>query len=201
LKPDGTIEPGGSLLLEKFIGSNTISILRTMASNYPMDPMELLNLLKQGGLIEFIKALREFIPSLLRQFTRGMWETWGLINHNEKIVGVGTFRLSAIPNNKSQITGGIEIYKFERESKRKIVAELKVPEKKGVFETTTCILLINAFTNEVVPVNYNSKIKYKKLSQGKQKVVLNIPKSIKIQPGKFRAYLMVDIYPIKKIEF
>ncbi|TFF87355.1 MAG: hypothetical protein EU549_04880, partial [Promethearchaeota archaeon] len=198
---DGSVELGGSLLIEKYIGSNTISILRTMASNYPMDPKELIGLLRQGGLIEFIKALRWFVPSLLRQFTRGMWETWGLLNHNEKIVGVGTFRLSPTPDKKTQITSGIEILKFKQQSKRKIVAELKIPKKRGPFETTTCILLVNAFTKKVVPINYNSKIKYKKLDRGRQKIILNIPKSVKVTPGKFRAYLMVDIYPIKRIEF
>ncbi|MBD3229788.1 MAG: PQQ-binding-like beta-propeller repeat protein [Candidatus Lokiarchaeota archaeon] len=200
LLKNGTVEPGGSLLIEKYIGSNTISILRTLASNYPMDPKELLDLLRQGGIIEFIKALRSFVPSLLRQFSRGMWETWGLLNHNEKIVGVGTFRLSTIPNEKDQIISGIEIYKFHRQSKRKIVAELKIPKREGPFETTACIILINTSSNEVIPINYNNKIAYKNRSE-KQKVILNIPKSIKITPGKFRAYLMIDIYPIKKIDF
>jgi len=54
---------------------------------------------------------------------------------------------------------------------------------------------------KVLPINYTNAMKYKDLGHGKKRVILSIPKLMKTQTREFIAHLMVDIYPIKQIEF
>ncbi|NVM55104.1 MAG: PQQ-like beta-propeller repeat protein [Candidatus Helarchaeota archaeon] len=200
LKPGGTVATGGSLLIEKFLGLNLISLFRMLAGDTPIAPRELLNYLRMGGVVQFMKAAFQFFPALLRQVAGNTWDSWGLINHAKKLVGVGTFKMATIPNEKDSIVEGIEVYKFEAvPSKKRVVAEYKISEKDPEWSTLICILLVDKTTGRTLPFNYNSSVKYKELRNGKKRAVLSIPK--KDRAKTFRAYLMADIYPIKKIEF
>ena len=202
LKADGSLVPGASLLIEKDLNLNTLGLLQTFAGGSSMTPQAFVDYLITGGPIQFIKAGYTFFPALLRQFSRGSFQMWGLLNPSQKILAVGTYRMAAIPNEKDKVISEIKVLKFEAQlSKNRIVAEVVVSEKKRVFETVICIILVSKDTGKVIPFNYNAVMKYKDFKYGKKRAILKLPKKVKTLPGKFRAYLMGDIYPLKKIEF
>jgi len=202
LNPEGTIDAGGSLLIEKFLGLNLVSLFLMLAGNSPVNPKALLNYLRMSGLIQFMKAAISFFPSLLRQVAGNTWASWGLINDAQKLVGVGTFKMESIPNEKELTIEGVEIHKFEANlSKRRVIAEVKVPPKDPEWPTVISILLVDKTTGKALPLNYNNCIKYKDLKQDRTRVTISIPKTLQIKLGNNIAYLLVDIYPIKNIEF
>lgn len=201
LQSDGTIAAGSSLLIEKFLGLNLISLFRQLGGSSPVMPGALLKNLRMGGLVQFMKAAISFFPSLLRQVAGNTWANWGLINHAQKLIGVGTFQMASISDERESIKEGIEVYSFKAEpTKRRIVAELKVPTKDPEWPTVIGILLIDQSTGRACPLNYNSSLKYRDLKDGKKRVILSIPRFLSLKPGTLRAYLMVDIYSIEKID-
>lgn len=202
LKPDGTAA-GGSMLIEKSLEGSMLSMLGEFTSGSSTFTLEsIINYLKLGGVMEFFKAAFTFIPSLLRQFSMRTFEDWGLMNYKKKILGVGTFKMESIPSEKESVTAGIEIFNFEvKPSKRRVIAELKVPEKSSEWETVVSILLVDKIRGKVIPINYNSAISRKELKNERKRVVLSIPKSVQIKLGNMRAHLMVEIYPVKQIDF
>ena len=202
LQPDGSVATGSSLLIEKFLGLNLIALFRQLGSSSPITFGALLKYLRTGGLVQFMKAAISFFPALLRQITGNTWANWGLINHAQKLIGVGTFQMAAISDERESAIEGIEVYSFKAEpAKRRVVAELKVPAKNPEWPTVIGILLIDKSTNRACPLNYNSSLKYTDLKEGNRRVILSIPKTIPLKPGNSRAYLMVDLYSIEKIEF
>jgi len=202
LQPDGTVATGSSLLIEKFLGLNLIALFSQLGGSSPVMPGALLKALRMGGLVQFMKAAISFFPALLRQVMGNTWADWGLINHAQKLVGVGTFQMAAIADKKDTTIEGIEVYSFKAEpAKRRIVAELKVPARDPKWPTVIGILLIDKSTGRAFPLNYNSSIKYQDLKDGKRHVILSIPKTIPIKPGNSRAYLLVDLYSIEQLDF
>jgi len=202
LKPDSTVAVGGSLLIDKFLGLSLIGILRTFGSNSPLTPKNLIKSLRSSGLVPFLKASRTFLPSLLRQFSSNTFSVWGLLNQKQKIVGVGTFHLESLPNEKDTVLEGVTVQKFKAEpSKRQVVAEVNIPVIKKGWDKVICILLVDKTSGKALPINYRTAMKYKILGRGKTRALLSIPKFIPIQPNNTRAYLMVDLYSIGKLDF
>ena len=110
--------------------------------------------------------------------------------------------MDSIPNEKESTLEGIEVHKFEiKASGRKIIAELTIPEKNPEWPTVIGLLVIDKTTGRPLTLNYNNAIKQKDLKHGRTRATLSIPKDMQITPGKMSAYLMVDIYPLKKIDF
>ncbi|NVM29630.1 MAG: PQQ-like beta-propeller repeat protein [Candidatus Helarchaeota archaeon] len=198
LTTDNTVAPGASLHVDKFLGLGLVSLFTMLAGDTPVAPTQLLNYWRTGGTIQFIKAAISFFPALLRQFTGNTWDNWGLINDKQRLVGVGTFKMESIPNEKETTLEQVEVYRFEASTKR-VIAEYKVTEKDPEWPTVICILLVDKATGKPLALNYNSAVKHKKLRGGKERVTLSIPKSDREK--NFKVYLMVDIYPLKMIEF
>jgi outer membrane protein assembly factor BamB len=202
LQPDGTVAPGSSLLIEKFLGLNLIALFRQIGGSSPVMPGALLKALRMGGLVQFMKAAISFFPALLRQVMGNTWADWGLINHAQKLVGVGTFQMAVVSDSKESTIEGIEVYSFKAEpAKRHILAELKVPARDPKWPTVVGILLLDKSTGKAIPLNYNSALKYRDLKEGKRRIILTIPKTIPLKPNNSRAYLMVDLCPVEKLEF
>ncbi len=198
LNPDNTIATGASLHVDKFLGMSLINLFLTLVGDTPVAPRQLLNYWRMGGTIQFIKAGMTFFPSLLRQVAGSTWADWGLINNNKRLVGFGTFKMESIPSEKQSVLDQIKLSRFEA-TKRRVIAELEVNEKDPEWPTVICILLIDRGNRTPIPLNYNSAVKVKKRRGGTQRVLLRIPKEHRDKD--LRAYLMIDIYTMKKLDF
>lgn len=199
-RADGTVAKGGSLWIEKDWGGSMVSLMRDLAKNSPISPNMLINMLKSGGIKQFLKAGKNFFPALMRQLLRGTWQTWGLLNTNNKLLGVGTFRLEPLKSEEKEIADGIEVLKFEFDQENNLVmAEANVPKRPGAFDTVMNILLIDKGQKLTMPINYN-KTKVKDLGGTIKRIELKIPKNMQDKRGSLKAHLMADIYPIKTIE-
>lgn len=201
LRTDGTVARGGNLLIEKDWKGKFVQLMRDASKSSPISIPMLKNHLREGGLKQFIKAAITFFPALFRQLFRGTWQSWGLLNHQNKLTGVGTFRLEPIPNEKEKKLKKIKVEKFEVDLPNRIIeAEVIIPEEEDDIENIVSILLVDSKRVGTLPINYNNAIAYKDLGNGRKQVTLSIPKFIKLESNKFKAILMVDIYPIQKIE-
>jgi outer membrane protein assembly factor BamB len=198
LNPDNTLAPGASLHVDKFLGMSLINLFLTLVGDTPVAPRQLLSYWRMGGTIQFIKAGITFFPSLLRQVAGSTWTDWGLINDNKRLVGVGTFKVESIPNEKQAVLDQTKLLRFEA-TKRRVIAELEVIETNPEWPTVICILLIDRGKGTPIPLNYNSAVKVKKRRGGTQHFLLRIPKEHRYKD--LRACLMVDIYTMKKIDF
>jgi len=201
LRTDGTVARGGNLLIEKDWKGQFVQLMRDASKNSPVSIPMLKKHLREGGIKQFLKAAITFFPALFRQLFRGTWQSWGLVNHQNKLTGVGTFRLEAIPNEKEKKLEKVKVEKFEADvSKRIIQAEVIVPVEEDEVENIVSILLVDSKKGGTFPINYNSALTYKDLGNGRRQVTLSIPKYIKLRSSKLKAILMVDIYPIEKID-
>ncbi len=198
LQADNTLATGASLHVDKFMGLSLVQLFFMLGGETPVAPRQLLNYWRIGGTIQFMKAGIKFFPALLRQVAGTTWSDWGLINEAQRLLGVGTFQMEAIPNEKKAVLDQVDVYRFEA-SKKRVLADYKVTEKDPEWPTVVCILLVDKERGIPIPLNYNSSVKIKKYRDGRQRAVLSIPKIY--NEKSLRAYLMVDIYSIKQIEF
>ncbi|TFG05187.1 MAG: hypothetical protein EU536_02775 [Promethearchaeota archaeon] len=199
---ENTVAPGASLHVQKFMGLDLVTLFRQMGSDTPVTPHKLLAALRLGGIIQFMRSAITFFPAMLRQVAGNTWDTWGLINHAKRLVGVGTFQMEPLPNERESTLAGIEIHKFEANaSKRRVIAEVSVPVKDPEWPTVIGLLVIDKTTGRPLPLNYSSTLKFKEFKHGRKRVTLSIPKDRDFSFGKMRVYLMVDIFPLKAIDF
>ncbi|MHA1147192.1 MAG: hypothetical protein ACTSR8_03005 [Promethearchaeota archaeon] len=202
LRTDGSVAKGGSMVIEKDWGGGMISLFRDLAVNSPISPKNLCRMLRIGGLKQFLKASKNFFPALLRQLVRGTWQTWGLLNKNNKLLGVGTFRLEPIENEKDLLIKSIVVERFELDlENRRVIAELKVPKRVDSFETVISIILVDKISKIMIPVNYNTVIKRLDLKNNKKRVEIPLTRELLAQLSTLKAFLMADIYPIRELEF
>jgi outer membrane protein assembly factor BamB len=201
LRTDGTVARGGNLLIEKDWHGSLFNLMRDLVKNSPISVKMLKGHLKSGGIRQFVKAALSFFPALFRQLFRGTWQSWGLLNHNNKLTGVGTFRLEPIPNEKESIKDKVQVKKFELDPiKKQILAEVEIPNKADEWETAISILLVEKTKGLAIPINYTTDLKYEDIGEGKKRILLSIPKSVYIEKRNIKAFLMADIYPLQEIE-
>ena len=202
LRTDGTVARGSNMLIEKDWGGRFFNLMKDMSKNSPISVKMLTNHLKSVGFVQFFKASKSFFPALIRQLVRGTWQSWGLLNQNNKLTGIGTFRLNPIPNDNETVEKKVQVIKFEMDQeKMQIVTEVRLPENTNEWDIALSILLIEKTTGSVIPINYTTQLKYEKLGSRKNRVLLSIPKTICKRFREFKAYLMADIYPILEKEF
>ncbi len=200
LRKDGTVARGSNLLIEKDWHGNLFNLMRDLGKNSPVSISMLLSHLKSGGLKQFFKAGLTFFPALLRQLFRGTWQSWGILNQNNKLTGVGTYRLEPIKNEKESIKEKVHIVKFEKDPiKNQIIAEINIPNKFDEWEIPISILIVEKSKGLPIPINYTTALKKETIREGKKRIILSIPKSKKLKNKQFVAYLMADIYPIKQL--
>ena len=201
LRTDGTVARGGNLLIEKDWKGKFIQLMRDASKSSPISIPMLKNHLKEGGIKQFLKAAITFFPALFRQLFRGTWQSWGLLNHQNKLTGVGTFRLEAIPNEKDQKKEKIKVEKFEADLANRIIqAEVIVPKEEDDLENVISIVLVDSKKGGTLPINYNNAMNYKDLGHGRKQVTLKIPKYFKLESKEIKAILMADIYPIRDLK-
>lgn len=201
LRPDGTLAPGGTLLIEKDWDIGNFTLMRELGSASPLTPRNLLALLKAGGLVQFVKAALRFFPALVRQFLRGTWDQWGLMNHAGQFLGVGTFKLRprAPPETPPP---GYSVTRFTADPANAcVVGELAVPAGYDRWRTPLGILLVNARTSRPVSLKYTTAVKYKRLGPRAIRVTLTVPKVVVTAVRHFRAHLLVDLARVASTEF
>jgi len=199
LGPGGSADHGGSLIVEKHWGSN-LQLLSEMGSTSPITMKIMLAHLKAVGLVEFFRALRPFYAALNRQFSRNTWTTWGLINHRDRLIGIGTFKIEPADSNKEAFMKDIQVLSFEADKKRrKIVADVAGVPKIGAWDPVVRIILADVKEMEVIPINY-SKYNVQTTKGGKIRVVLSIKKGILPANTKIRAYLLASMHLLKAID-
>lgn len=200
LGPGGTADHGGSLIVEKHWGSN-LQLLGEIGSTSPVTTKIMLTHLKTVGLVEFLRALRPFYAALVRQFSRNTWTTWGLINHRDHLMGIGTFKIEPAESESAEFLKDIQVLAFDIDKKRhKIIAEVVGVPKIGAWDPVVRIILADVAMMEVLPINY-SKYNVQTTKAGKIRVIFSIKKNMLKGHEKVRAYLLVSLYLLKTIDF
>ncbi|MHA1730374.1 MAG: outer membrane protein assembly factor BamB family protein [Promethearchaeota archaeon] len=201
LQLGGTVAPGSSLLIEKDWGDRLVPILREMGGSSPLTPKMLLEHLRTGGPIQFLKAAARFFPGLVRQFGGDTWKAWGLTNHEKKLLGVGTFKLTPLEARGGDLAGKVGVQWFGLDKKgRKIVAEVELPRGSSPEELPVGVMVAWRERMKVVPVNYTTELR-RACASGVERVELALPSFVRKRPGKFRAYLFADVQLLKNFDF
>ncbi|MHA1264527.1 MAG: outer membrane protein assembly factor BamB family protein [Candidatus Helarchaeota archaeon] len=202
LQADGTIAADSSLFIKKFMGMGLIALLRQMKTENPLTFRSLFEYLRKSGIREFFRSAISFFPALIKQIRVTTWRKWGLINHENQLIGVGTFKLKKIPYEQKVISKKVRIIRFDIDpAGRKIEAEVKVLKSNSEWPITIGILAVNKSTGQPLLLNYNNALKIRHSNGGIQHIILSIPKPLRIDPTHLRAYLMADIYPLKTCEY
>jgi hypothetical protein len=198
----------GSLFVGKHVGKSPLKLMREMGSTNPVNGTILRHYFRLAGFKEFIKALKSFIPALLHQTSPKVWRIWGLINHSEDLVGIGTYKLSAIPYNPSsnesyfplEQNGNfhqIQVEAFEyRTNLRQFYAECAVSKNLSK-NIAWNILLINLDSYESIPLNYNNMRDLKETETG-IRLKLSIPAQFLVN-NRIKAILIADFTPLRTI--
>lgn len=154
-------------------------------------------LVKQAkeGRKEFIGALIDTTPTFLRMARKKVWREWGLFNHNEEFLGVGTFRTSPILISESPVKASILDAKLKRgrgiEILFKVDKELSERDVMG-------LLVVDNNNGKPLPIDYNARY-YKKITDNTYKMTLPIPFHTHLSRGSVTAFLMCGLHNIAKI--
>jgi hypothetical protein len=84
--------------------------------------------------------------------------------------------------------------------KREVSGEVRCDDKRPG-RVAVAILLVDMESGKPAALNYNTATRRLLLADGTRRAVLSIPKEIKLKKGAARAWLMVDLFPARKIEF
>jgi hypothetical protein len=190
VKEDGSVESGGSIFIEKKWG-NMLSMLGETGDANPISYKKMRVHWKRVGFFKFFKAFRQFAASLIRQGTRNTWKSWGLLNHENKIVGVGTFGMFQEPNLIN--IEGIKVEKFEfNKNNGKVGAEVKFPHSLNNWKAPISICIVKKETLEIAPINYNYSLTTKNMAGGVI-VELKLPKDVISNAKYYKAMLMAEL--------
>jgi len=200
-RTDGSVRPGGSLLIQKNWGGQLFNLMRDLSKDSPISIRMLMDHLKMGGISQFLKAGKDFFPALIRQLVRGTWQSWGLLNHKNKLTGVGTFRLAPYESEEEAVKSRVEMNKFEyTEEQPAIVAEVTLKEKFRQWETVLSIIVMDLKKHIVVPMKYHTAIKYESLGPYRKRITLPLPNFLDREAKKYKAHLLAEIYSLTSIE-
>jgi len=204
LRPDGTVAPGASLLAV-FQSRGILRALSTLTFSGVEEGGEegyVQSSAQKAGWGPFLSAARATVPAGLGFIRRGVWNEWGIYNFEHKLVGAGTFRMHALPAEKTAPVKGVEISKFAYEpAKKRVVAEVRMAGSQAKRPAVILgILLVDNNTGKPVAINYNLATSRQRLPDGGKRVTLTIPKSATIKPEQVHAYLMADLAPLKRLE-
>lgn len=200
LNEDNAIENGGSLHIEKYWGKSILKLIREMGGDSPITFKQIIEHLKTGGLMQFLKGGWKFVGALLKQATRNAYKNWGLINSDLKLMGIGTFKMVPIDQKPGFDRDAVKINSFGlNDSKKAIYADVLLPASTDVWEPALSVCLFHKDDVSVVPINYSAKMKIKDTDAGKT-LKLKIPKKLTGNLDGLSAMLLVDMEPIKIIE-
>ncbi len=209
IEAGGTAGQGGSLVVDKYWGSNKFKIMSELGSSSPITSRMMLNHLKTAGFKQFLSALGPFLKSLYRQLVRDTWKSWGLVNHHDQLIGVGTFKiqdhkkpiarksdLQAKADGTAQPGFILERFSVDKGRKRFTATIACSPASEGA---VLRILLVDMGKHEAVPINYNTCNKLHR-RRDVVDIVLTVPKHINLRGGKYRAMLMHGMCVLSTLE-
>jgi outer membrane protein assembly factor BamB len=197
LEADGTAK-GGSLIIEKHWGKSNTALLRQLGNESPLSWRIISSHIKAAGLGSVLKASKSFIGGLIRQGTRDTWRVWGLINHRDHLMGIGTFKLEPGQLDPEEIDG-VMVNHFDIDHKKhQIVADLDGAKTIRGWEPVARIVLVDREAMAVVPINYTRFTK--QTTEGEHvTVVLNIPKGALDGHPDIVAHLLLSLHVLKTI--
>ena len=202
INPDGMVEKDASLLAELDPPGMLATISRLSVSSEAQSSGQqnwLASALSGGGMSGFFSAAAVSGPTVVGYITNHVWKPWDLYNYQNRLVSAGTFRMERLPEKETQMPEGVNVKKFEYDPKKKqVVAEVDFG-KSDKRMITVGILLIDNQAHRPMPINYNTELKRKRLADGTKITVLPVPEK-KLHSGNLSAFLMLDLYPAKKIK-
>lgn len=201
--PDGTVERGASLWAELQPPNvvRALSRLRLSSEETSSGQQSYVNaVLTSAGHKGFLRAAMVSGPTVLGYLAHRVWRPWGLYNSAGRFVAAGTFRLEPLSGSDLLPPAGMEVIRLDWDPKQRLVtAEVKVTEPRARL-VTAGILLVDGRTGRPVPLNYNLALRRQYLEGGIKRTTLVLPNPLD-GPGPLTAYLMLDLYPARKIEF
>jgi len=195
LNESGEAAPGGTLLIEKFWGDSPPTILGRFDKNGPMDPERLLEQVKLGGFVQFTKAATSLMTTSARMVSDEAWKEWGLVNHEGRFLGVGTFRMEPLKKEELELRADVEVERFTYDADRgSIAADVRVTPKDLASPWPTVLAILLADAESFVPLPFNLNTATRTVAKGGDlhTVTVRIPKHEDWDPEKTKAYLMAD---------
>lgn len=152
----------------------------------------------EGGK-DFIGALRDSSPALLRMARKKVWRNWGLFNHRGEFFGAGTFSTFSLTPSALLPFPRAFVLKAELKVERQIKILYKL-DKDLQERDVMGLLVMDNRTGKPLPIDYNSRY-HKKISDDTYEMSLPIPLKMHPKKGTLTAFLMCGLNKTAEISF
>ncbi|HUT52205.1 MAG TPA: PQQ-binding-like beta-propeller repeat protein [bacterium] len=157
--------------------------------------------LSGGGDTGFWDAALVSGPTVAGYISHHIWRPWDLYNYQGRFVASGTFRMAALPAGDAAPLPGLAVKSLSYDPKKREVTGAVISDEKRPGRVALAILLVDMESGKPVAINYNTATRRYLLPDGTRRTILTIPKDLQLKKGGTRAYLMVDLFPARKMEF
>lgn len=145
-----------------------------------------------------LRSVARAVPQTLRLLHRDMYGPWGLIGEDGWFRGVGSFHSRAdIPADVTDVR--VSRFDYDR-ARHRIVAEIASGggEPRAFAVAVPGLVVVDRRTCEPLALRYDSATTIRR--QPRQlRIELGLPASVARDPGRWQAYLLLDVTPLGEI--